>query len=153
MRARPSRVTDGNRMAHHPFKTANPGASSYSGGGLGGKHRCRTSGRCDAFCVLGSDAIETLCSRRIRSEPPCRWSSSARTSASTWPQANCRSRNQNVFAREMASPLLPRDLQRISVWLTLGRMMRIYGPAEGFTQPLLYAWRMWVNINAIRCRR
>jgi hypothetical protein len=42
-------------------------------------------------------------------------------------------------------------LQRISVWLTPGRMMRTYGPAKGFTQPLLHAWRMWVTINAIRC--
>ena len=33
------------------------------------------------------------------------------------------------------------------------RTMRTYGPAEGFTQPLVHAWRMWVNINAIRCRR
>jgi hypothetical protein len=31
------------------------------------------------------------------------------------------------------------------------RMMRTYGPAEGFTQPLVRAWRVWVNINAIRC--
>src|SRR5215208_691206 len=31
-------------------------------------------------------------------------------------------------------------------------MRRTYGPAEGFTQPLVHAWRVWVNINAIRCR-
>jgi hypothetical protein len=37
------------------------------------------------------------------------------------------------------------------VWLTPGRMMRTYGPAEGSTQPLLHAWRVWVNVNAIRC--
>src|SRR5215217_2328160 len=30
-------------------------------------------------------------------------------------------------------------------------MMRTYGPAEGLTQPLLHAWRLWVNINATRC--
>lgn len=30
--------------------------------------------------------------------------------------------------------------------------MRTYGPAEGLTQPLLHAWRLWVNINATRCR-
>jgi hypothetical protein len=29
--------------------------------------------------------------------------------------------------------------------------MRTYGPAEGFTQPLVRAWRVWVNVNAIRC--
>jgi hypothetical protein len=44
-------------------------------------------------------------------------------------------------------------LQRISVWLTPGRMMRTYGPAEGSTQPLLHAWRVWVNVNAIRCSK
>ena len=32
------------------------------------------------------------------------------------------------------------------------RMMRTYDPVEGFTQPLVHAWRMWVNINALRCR-
>jgi hypothetical protein len=31
-------------------------------------------------------------------------------------------------------------------------MMRTYGPAEGLTQPLPHAWRLWVNINATRCR-
>jgi hypothetical protein len=33
------------------------------------------------------------------------------------------------------------------------RMMRKYGPAEGFTRPLVHAWLVWVNINAIRCRK
>ncbi len=32
------------------------------------------------------------------------------------------------------------------------RMMRTYGPAKGFTQRLVHAWRVWVNINAIRCK-
>src|SRR5215217_5478968 len=32
------------------------------------------------------------------------------------------------------------------------RMMRKYGPAEGFTHPLVHAWLVWVNITAIRCR-
>jgi hypothetical protein len=32
------------------------------------------------------------------------------------------------------------------------RTMRTYGPAERFTQPLVHAWRVWVNINAIRCK-
>src|SRR5215211_8306713 len=31
------------------------------------------------------------------------------------------------------------------------RMMRKYDPAEGFTQPLVHAWFVGVNINAIRC--
>ncbi len=31
------------------------------------------------------------------------------------------------------------------------RMMRTYGPAEGFTRPLVHAWLVWVNMNAIRC--
>jgi hypothetical protein len=33
------------------------------------------------------------------------------------------------------------------------RMMRTYAPTEGSTQPLLHAWRIRVNINAIRCER
>ncbi len=33
------------------------------------------------------------------------------------------------------------------------RMMRTYDPTEGSTQPLLHAWRVRVNINAIRCDR
>src|SRR3712207_7326230 len=32
------------------------------------------------------------------------------------------------------------------------RMIRTYGPAEGFTQSLVHAWLVWVNINAIRCK-
>jgi hypothetical protein len=30
-------------------------------------------------------------------------------------------------------------------------MVRTYGPAEEFTQPLVHPWLVWVNINAIRC--
>jgi hypothetical protein len=29
--------------------------------------------------------------------------------------------------------------------------MLTYGPAQGSTQPLLHAWRVWANISAIRC--
>ncbi len=32
-------------------------------------------------------------------------------------------------------------------------MMCTYGPAEGSTQSFVHAWLVWVNINAIRCKR
>src|SRR5215213_5792582 len=41
-------------------------------------------------------------------------------------------------------------LQRISVWLTHNACAYIRSRRRVFTQPLVHAWHVWVNINAKR---
>ena len=42
--------------------------------------------------------------------------------------------------------------QRISVWLTHTHDSYIRFRRRGFTQPLIHAWLVWVNVTAIRCQ-